>query len=272
MIWKIIEKSWEIGKVPTVWKNGLTVLMHKNGVNTDPGNFRPITLEPVLCKVFTSWMRNRIYKHLCENEYIETNIQKGFWSGISGTIEHTQHLTYLINHARLKQRSLCVSLIDLKNAFGEVHHDLIKAVLDYHHVPPPMSALVPSLYDGFKISVAVDGYVTNPIRVDRGVLQGDSLSPLLFNMCVNTLINTIEDKSIKCMGYIAEKILSPRHWFQFADDTAIVTALEEDNQRLLNLFTKWSSWADLGIRADKCQSFGVKNICHQQFNTNRISL
>ena len=135
-----------------------------------------------------------------------------------------------------------------------------------------MSALVRSLYDGFKISVAGDGYVTNPTRVDRGVLQGDSLSPLLFNMCVNTLINTIEDKRIKCMGYIAEKILSPRHWFQFADDTAIVTALEEDNQRLLNLFTKWSSWADLEIRVDKCHSFGVKNICHQQFNTNRISL
>ena len=52
-------------------------------------------------------------------------------------------------------------------------------------------------------------------------------------MCVNTLINTIEDKRIKGMGYIAEKILSPRHWFQFADDTAIVTALEEDNQGLL---------------------------------------
>ena len=29
MIWKIIEKSWKIGKVPTVWKNGLTVLIHK---------------------------------------------------------------------------------------------------------------------------------------------------------------------------------------------------------------------------------------------------
>ena len=177
----------------------------------------------------TSWMRNRICKHLCENEYIETNIQKGFWSGISGTIE-TQHLTYLINHARRKQRSLCVSLVDLKNAFGEVHHDLIKAVLDYHHVPPAISALVRSLYDGFKTSVARDGYVTNPIRVDRGVLQGDRLSPLLLSMCVNTLIRTIEDKRIKCMGYVAEKTLSPRHSFQFADGTAIVTALKEDNQ------------------------------------------
>ena len=132
--------------------------------------------------------------------------------------------------------------------------------MDYHHVPPAMSALARSLYDGFKISVAGDGYVTNPIRVDRGVLQWDSLSPLLFNMCVNTLIKTIEDKRIKCMGYVAEKTLSPRHWFQFSDDTAIVTALEEDNQCLLNLFTKWSSWADLEIRIDKCHSF-VVNKC-----------
>ena len=103
-------------------------------------------------------------------------------------------------------------------------------------------------------------------------LQGDSLLLLLFNMCVNTLIKTIEDKIIKCMGYVAKKTLSPRHWFQFADDTAIVTALEEDNQRLLNLFTKWSSWGDLEIWVDKCHSFGVKNICHQQFNTSQISL
>ena len=90
---------------------------------------------------------------------------------------------------------------------------------------------------------------------------------LLFNVYVNTLIKTIEDERIKCMGYVAEKTLSPRHWFKLADDTAIVTALEEDNQRLLDLFTKWSSWANLEIRVDKCHSFGVKNICHQQIPT-----
>ena len=131
-----------------------------------------------------------------------------------------------------------------------------------------MSALVCSLYDGLKISVAGDGYVTNPIRVDRGVLQGDSLSPLLFNMCVNTLIKTIEDKRIKCMEYVAKKTLSPRHWFQFADDTAIITVLDEDNQRLLNLFTKWSSWADLEIWVDKCHSFGVKKFLQPNLTIN----
>ena len=80
------------------------------------------------------------------------------------------------------------------------------------------------------------------------------------SICVYTLIKTIEDKIMKCMGYVAEKTLSPRHWFQFADDTAIVRALEEDNQHLFDLFTKWSSWAHLEIWVDKCHSFGVKKI------------
>ena len=52
--------------------------------------------------------------------------------------------------------------------------------------------------------------------------------------------------------------MSPKHWFQFADNTAIVTALERDNQLLCNAFLKWSTWADLIIRVDKCRTFSMK--------------
>ena len=43
-------------------------------------------------------------------------------------------------------------------------------------------------------------------------------------------------------------------------DTAIVTALESDNQHLVNAFTKSSSWAGLIIRVDKCSTFGIKKV------------
>ena len=45
--------------------------------------------------------------------------------------------------------------------------------------------------------------------------------------------------------------LSPKHWFQFANGTGIVTALERDNQLLCNEFLKWSTWADLIVLANK---------------------
>ena len=112
-------------------EKSLTVLAYKKGLPDDPANFRPITLEPVIAKALTSLIRNRIYAFLCKNQYIETNIRKGFWTGISGTIEHIELMSHLINHARQKQRSLIVTLIDLKNAFGEVHHELIRAVFPF---------------------------------------------------------------------------------------------------------------------------------------------
>ena len=54
---------------------------------------------------------------------------------VSGTLEHTAMMGNIINKTRIKQRSLVVTLLDLKNAFGEVHHNLISSVLSYHHVP-----------------------------------------------------------------------------------------------------------------------------------------
>ena len=77
-------------------------------------------------------------------------------------------------------------------------------------------------------------------------------------MCVNTLITTIDQEKVKCLGYVYENTLSPKHWVQFANDTAIATALESDNQLLLNVFTKWSNWADFMIRVDKCHVFGIR--------------
>ena len=153
-------------------------------------------------------------------------------------------MSHLINHARQKQRSLVVTVIDLKNAFGEVHHELIRAVLRFHHIPRSIEKFILHLYDGFHISVPANGFLTDPIPVQRGVLQGDCLSPFIFNMCVNTLITTIDQEKVKCLGYVYENTLPPKHWFQFADDTGIATALESDNQLLLNVFTKWSNWAD----------------------------
>mgnify|MGYP001794852232 FL=1 len=60
------------------------------------------------------------------------------------------------------------------------------------------------------------------------------------------------------LGYVYDESSVPRNWLQFADDTAIITSIPEDNQLLLNLFSKWSIWADFDPRVDKCHAFGIK--------------
>jgi len=103
----------------------------------------------------------------------------------------------IIDKARTKQHSLVLTLLDLKNAFGEVHHNLIEEVLLYHHIPAKAKALISSLYTDFHTSVITDDYLTPAIPVRKGVLQGDCLSPLLFNMCFNTFIQYIRQEKYK---------------------------------------------------------------------------
>ena len=64
-----------------------------------------------------------MYSCLVNNSYNEVDIQKGFSTGISGTMEHTvkhtETLTHMTNHARRYQRNLVITLVDLKYPLGE---------------------------------------------------------------------------------------------------------------------------------------------------------
>ena len=164
----------------------------------------------------------------------------------------------MINHTRCYQRNLIITLLDLKKVFSELDHQLINSVLSYHHIPDHISSLVGSFYTNYAISVGTSNFITNPVVVKKGVLLGHSLSPLISNMCFNTLIRTIENETIKLLRYNYTNALSPRHWFQFADDIALATTTQKDSQALLNVFSKWYQWANFKICIGKCRCFGIK--------------
>ena len=136
VIWKNI--------IPESWNKAVTILIYKKGDPSLPENFRPITLEPITLKIFTSIIRHQVYEFLLKDKYIESHYQKGFTHRISGTFEHIAEMENIINQSRLKQRSIVITLIDLRNAFGTVNHHLIKTVLQYHYIPDNISNTISS--------------------------------------------------------------------------------------------------------------------------------
>ena len=178
-------------------------------------------------------------------------------------------MDYLINKARVKQRSAIITLLDLKNAFGEFHQNLIKSVIAYHHVSEAMQSLVTSLYTDFHSYIISDGISTPAIPFKRGVLQGDSLSPLLFNMCFNIFIKFVKQEKYNQLGFSlhdeTDRLFQPVHWFQFADDAAVITTNERENKSLLNCFSRWCQWACMFIHVNKCITFGTKKFSTASF-------
>ena len=135
---------------------------------------------------------------------------------------------YLINQAGAKQRSIVITLLDL-----------ITDILSHQHIPPEIKELIKHLYTNFFTCVLTSEYTTEFIHFRRGVLQSNCISPLLFNLIINTFNQHIKQKEYEQLGYKLSKYFSPRHWYQFADDTSVITGQEYEAQILLNAFIRW---------------------------------
>jgi len=94
-------------------------------------------------------------------------VQKGFWPGVDGVTEHLQLLTHMIKDAKRHQRSLVVTLLDLRSAFGEVHHNLIWSALEYHHIPIDIFQLISNIYvnNVIQVSHASSTSIANTINI-----------------------------------------------------------------------------------------------------------
>eukprot|EP00973_Karenia_brevis_P080662 11189936-Karenia_brevis.AAC.1 len=66
--------------MPEMWRQTFITLLHKKGDTRQPGNYRPISLLPIMYKLFSRVLRSRIQKKLDE---AQNGDQAGFRSGYS---------------------------------------------------------------------------------------------------------------------------------------------------------------------------------------------
>ena len=114
-------------------------------------------------------------------------------TGMSGTFEHIAG-SHIINHTRKQQRSITITLIDLENAFGEVNHSLNQSVLCYYHIPDEINCIVKLLSSDFRLLIITNDFCTKCTAVEKGLLQGDLISPLIFNLIINNFVQYAEEE------------------------------------------------------------------------------
>ena len=119
-----------------------------------------------------------------KNNYIETFIQKGFTPGMPVMFDYTAHPAYFFCQAKRNEKSLVVTLLDLRDAFDLVHHNLITVVLGHNHIPDIIEANI-SVYKEFASTIATDLFTTSFLQIKKGVLLDHSFNPLITNILVS---------------------------------------------------------------------------------------
>ena len=189
----------ESNVTPPSWGKGKIILLHKQGEASCPSNFRPIALTSTIGKLSHKILALRLEDFCLSNEIIDPAIQKGFLSGVNGTMEHIFALMALIDHARSNGLPLTITFVDLKNAFGLISHNLINDIMFHLKLPPQITYYTMDLYSKLEASILTKNWSTSAFSISRGVFQGDTKSPIIFLMAFNPVLKLAQ--SLDCPGF-----------------------------------------------------------------------
>ena len=256
---RLYNLCWTTKCVPSQWKVGVIKLLGKPAAQQDPSspsNFRPIALTSCLGKVYTSILKQRWQHFMVSNGYLNTTIQKAFVDGIPGCSEHHLKLLAMLEEARTKHKSIAICWLDIANAYGSVHHNLIRFALDHYHAPAHFTDIISNLYTGLTGIVRTKQWTSSPFHLGIGVFQGDPLSVSIFNTVMNTLVDTLSEH--KNMGYTFTKSLHTCNHLQYADDTCLIGDGPASCQALLEKTQQWLQWAGLKAKIPKCASLAFQ--------------
>ena len=83
-------------------------------------------------------------------------------------------------------------MVELKNAFGSVKHELLIHSLRIAHIPNSIIKYIENFYNSIRVCNKTDSFITKCIDLKIGVFQGDTLSPALFLMVINPILKWIQ--------------------------------------------------------------------------------
>ncbi|KHJ99780.1 hypothetical protein OESDEN_00235 [Oesophagostomum dentatum] len=114
-------------KIPSHWRKAKTILLFRKGDKENVGNYSPISLLSVLCKLYTNILQRRIERQLDEYQPVEqAEFRKGF-----SVIDRIHAAAQLIERCREYKIPMLLVFVDYKKAFDSVEHNaVIEALMD----------------------------------------------------------------------------------------------------------------------------------------------
>lgn len=183
----IVNQMLQQGVYPNLLKKSIVIPIFKGGNNKkDPDKYRPISILPILSKVFEKILLDKLEKFADEHELINKN-QYGFRKN-TGTNEAINDLCYAIHKAKeTKQFNLCLFL-DLSKAYDTIPHFALVKKLHKMGIRGKAEDLIVSYLENRPQITKIGNSFSNEGFITTGLPQGTIVSPLLFNLYVNDLL------------------------------------------------------------------------------------
>ena len=229
IITSICNRSLQSGTFPSELGVAKVTCIHKGGDKSNPANYRPISILSSFSKILEKLVEVRLQNYLESNNLFTRN-QFGFRRKM-GTENAIHSIVSYIHNSFNHNKFVLGVFLDVKKAFDSLDRNILLKKLSYYGISGKEWDWFHSYLSNRRQITVYDGCSSNMKRVDFGVPQGGSISPVLFLLYVNDMPNT----SLNC-----ESLL-------YADDTSLYF----DSQNIDELFnlgnrslTQYKIWFD----------------------------
>ena len=235
---KIYQKSLNSGHLPQAWLDANVTPIYKKGDRTNPGNYRPVSLTSIPCKLLEHILHHHIMDHF-DKFNILVDVQHGFRKGRSCDTQ----LSALVNDlAKILDNKSQADLIimDFSKAFDSVPHQRLLMKLDNIGIRGNTLKWISSFLTNRHQQVILEGVSSIKAKVTSGVPQGTVLGPLLFLAYINDLPSNVSSK-VRL----------------FADDCILYKEISTQDdadtlQNDLNTLVQWEKTWQMSFNASKC--------------------
>jgi exonuclease III/ribonuclease HI len=244
--------------IPATWATSDTVLLPKPGDALDIKNKRPIVLANTCYKLYTSMLTLGIGE-LAGPLQLFSEAQEGF-RAYCNTERQILNLVHVLEDAALYGKDVYAVYVDYSSAFNTIDQDRLLQIMFDLGLPNDLIRAVRNLYAHATTRIRTEHGCTSPIPIERGTVQGDTLSPVLFILFMEPLMRWMH---VGGRGY-RYGCLSPEENDRYhcsaaayADDLAALTNTLEDLHIQCDKISAYAEWAGLRVNHTKCAATAI---------------
>ena len=217
-------------------------------------NYRPITILNTDYKILTKAIET------CLMDIAPTIIhpdQAGFIRGRS-IFDQIDWIATTINYAKLKGINGAIVALDQEKAYDKITHPYLWKILEKFAFPPEMINMIKTLYENAPMSIIINGVISNPFLVTRGVRQGDPMSCILFDLSIEPLASNIRSSEIQGIGIpnLEENAIDSL----FADDMTVILTKNDSFSELLGILDEWCEVSGAKFNVEKTEVIPIRTL------------
>lgn len=181
---------------------GRATYVYKKGDKTSIANYRRIMTIPVIINLFHRERMQQCDKFLRDNNLIDTTIQKAGVMGQKAPIlQQIVKIKEIIKHVNENNNKAAIMFLDIKDAFGSLDREALFIVLEKYRFDPKFIEYLRQYYNNFNYCTTINDTRINNVSWSNGLIQGCSLSPLLFVTALNYVLSHFHTTYTDTVGY-----------------------------------------------------------------------